>query len=143
MPRSVHQPRLSQPTLFHPPHRHPSLQAFPPEIRKKTIRLMAALLRVHVSRVVVAGDAAGRCVMSDKISAQHLAQSHVVHPPVVDLPREPQCRKLAAALCDAGPLAPRGLAGIEVVDEDLGRSAAGMVTRAGFERMVAEVCFTP
>ena len=29
---------------------------------------------------------------------------------------------------------------VEVVDEDLGRSAAGMVTRAGFERMVAEVC---
>jgi DNA invertase Pin-like site-specific DNA recombinase len=28
---------------------------------------------------------------------------------------------------------------IEVVDEDLGRSAAGTVTRAGFERMVAEV----
>jgi len=29
---------------------------------------------------------------------------------------------------------------IEIVDDDLGRSAAGMVTRAGFERMVAEVC---
>ena len=29
---------------------------------------------------------------------------------------------------------------IEVVDDDLGRSAAGTVTRAGFERMVAEVC---
>jgi DNA invertase Pin-like site-specific DNA recombinase len=29
---------------------------------------------------------------------------------------------------------------IEVVDEDLGCSAAGTVTRAGFERMVAEVC---
>ena len=29
---------------------------------------------------------------------------------------------------------------VEVVDEDLGRSAAGTVTRAGFERMVAEVC---
>src|SRR5256885_3739326 len=29
---------------------------------------------------------------------------------------------------------------IEVVDEDLGRSAAGTVTRAGFERMVADVC---
>src|SRR5207302_7063670 len=28
----------------------------------------------------------------------------------------------------------------EVIDEDLGRSAAGVVTRAGFERMVAEVC---
>jgi len=30
---------------------------------------------------------------------------------------------------------------IEVVDEDLGRSAAGVVTRAGFERMVAEVAW--
>src|SRR5919106_5166249 len=29
---------------------------------------------------------------------------------------------------------------IEVVDDDLGRSAAGGVARAGFERMVAEVC---
>jgi hypothetical protein len=33
-----------------------------------------------------------------------------------------------------------GWQGIEVVDDDLGRSAAGSVTRAGFERMVAEVC---
>jgi DNA invertase Pin-like site-specific DNA recombinase len=29
---------------------------------------------------------------------------------------------------------------IKVVDDDLGRSAAGTVVRAGFERMVAEVC---
>ena len=29
---------------------------------------------------------------------------------------------------------------VEVVDEDLGRSASGVVTRAGFERMVAQVC---
>jgi len=29
---------------------------------------------------------------------------------------------------------------IEVIDDDLGRSAAGAVIRAGFERMVAEVC---
>jgi DNA invertase Pin-like site-specific DNA recombinase len=33
-----------------------------------------------------------------------------------------------------------GWSGIEVIDEDLGRSAAGAVQRAGFERMVAEVC---
>ena len=33
-----------------------------------------------------------------------------------------------------------GFAEIEVIDEDLGRSAAGGVQRAGFERMVAEVC---
>lgn len=29
---------------------------------------------------------------------------------------------------------------IEVVDEDLGRSAAGTMTRAGFKCMVPEVC---
>jgi DNA invertase Pin-like site-specific DNA recombinase len=29
---------------------------------------------------------------------------------------------------------------IEVIDDDLGRSAAGSVVRAGFERMVSEVC---
>src|SRR3982074_3072250 len=29
---------------------------------------------------------------------------------------------------------------IETVDDDLGRSAAGGVARAGFDRMVAEVC---
>ena len=33
-----------------------------------------------------------------------------------------------------------GFVEIEVIDEDLGRSAAGGVQRAGFERMVAEVC---
>jgi hypothetical protein len=33
-----------------------------------------------------------------------------------------------------------GWAQIETVDDDLGRSAAGTTARAGFERMVAEVC---
>src|SRR3954462_15494071 len=33
-----------------------------------------------------------------------------------------------------------GWSEIEVIDEDLGRSAAGSVQRAGFDRMVAEVC---
>src|SRR3954464_2551776 len=37
-------------------------------------------------------------------------------------------------------LAALGWSEIEVVDDDLGRSAAGGVARAGFERMVAEVC---
>lgn len=37
-------------------------------------------------------------------------------------------------------LVARGWHEIEVIDEDLGRSAAGHVERTGFERMVAEVC---
>src|SRR6187431_2127574 len=37
-------------------------------------------------------------------------------------------------------LAQLGFAQVEVIDEDLGCSAAGGTTRLGFERMVAEVC---
>jgi DNA invertase Pin-like site-specific DNA recombinase len=37
-------------------------------------------------------------------------------------------------------LATLGWSCIETIDDDLGRSAAGGVTRAGFDRMVAEVC---
>ena len=37
-------------------------------------------------------------------------------------------------------LAALGWSQIDTVDDDLGRSAAGGVTRAGFDRMVAEVC---
>jgi hypothetical protein len=59
MPRSVNRRRLSEPTLFQPPHRRPSIQTFPPDIQEKTIRLLAALLRVHVSRIVGAADGAG------------------------------------------------------------------------------------
>src|SRR5829696_1499615 len=40
----------------------------------------------------------------------------------------------------AGILGPDAWLMIAIIDDDLGRSAAGSVTRAGFERMVAEVC---
>jgi len=39
-----------------------------------------------------------------------------------------------------GRLTALGWSKIETIDDDLGRSAAGGVARAGFERMVAEVC---
>ena len=39
-----------------------------------------------------------------------------------------------------GRLAGLGWSEIDVIDDDLARSAAGGVQRAGFERMVAEVC---
>lgn len=49
--------RLSQPTLFHPPHPRPSFQTLPSEIQEKTIRLLARLLRVHVDRDLASGQA--------------------------------------------------------------------------------------
>ena len=36
----------------------------------------------------------------------------------------------------------RGFHDIEVIDDDLGRSASGMVARPGFERLVARQCST-
>jgi len=34
----------------------------------------------------------------------------------------------------------RGFRAVEVIDEDLGRSASGMVARPGFEKLVAALC---
>jgi hypothetical protein len=56
MLRSVTPPRLSQPTLFHPPPSRPSFQTLPPEIQEKTIRLLARLLRLHVDRGLASGQ---------------------------------------------------------------------------------------
>src|SRR5437667_12057045 len=50
-------------------------------------------------------------------------------------PGEPE-----AAICDTTTYILLGWRQIEVIDEDLGCSAAGTVTRSGFERMVAQVC---
>ncbi|MBZ9910431.1 MULTISPECIES: recombinase family protein [Mesorhizobium] len=49
-----------------------------------------------------------------------------------------ESRALQCAMRDR--LVALGWSCIETVDDDLGRSAAGGVTRAGFDRMVAEVC---
>jgi hypothetical protein len=57
MSRFVNRPRLSQPTLFHPPHLRPLFQTLPLEIQAKTIRLLARQLRLHVDRML-ASDAA-------------------------------------------------------------------------------------
>jgi hypothetical protein len=57
MQRVRNRPRLSQPTLFHPPPRRPSFQTLPPEIQEKTIRLLARLLGVHVDRGLTSGGA--------------------------------------------------------------------------------------
>ena len=59
MPRSVNRRRRSQLTLLQPPTSRPSFQTFPPEIRERTIRLLARLLRVHVGRRVGAAEARG------------------------------------------------------------------------------------
>ena len=80
-------------------------------------------------------------MMSEKIGPQHLRRKAMLYvrqssPHQVMHNRESGA--LQYAMTDR--LKGFGFSRIEVADEDLGRSAAGAFARAGFERMVAEVC---
>ena len=79
--------------------------------------------------------------MSDKIKAQHVARKaiwYVRQSSAYQVTHNLESQRLQYAMRDR--LQQLGWREIDVVDEDLGRSAAGLVTRAGFERMVAAVC---
>jgi DNA invertase Pin-like site-specific DNA recombinase len=79
--------------------------------------------------------------MSEKIRPQHLARKAILYvrqSSPYQVIHNLESQKLQYAM--EARLRQLGWHEIEVVDEDLGRSAAGSVTRAGFERMVAEVC---
>jgi hypothetical protein len=79
--------------------------------------------------------------MSDKIRPQHLERKAILYirqSSVYQVNHNLESQKLQYAMEER--LRQLGWREIEVVDDDLGRSAAGTVTRAGFERMVAEVC---
>src|SRR3954470_2499640 len=78
---------------------------------------------------------------ADEIKPHHLARKAIVYvrqSSAHQVLHNPESRALQYAMRDR--LAALGWSEIGVVDEDLGRSAAGGVARAGFERMVAEVC---
>jgi DNA invertase Pin-like site-specific DNA recombinase len=79
--------------------------------------------------------------MSEKIRAQHLSRKAILYvrqSSAYQVIHNLESQKLQYAMQER--LQQLGWREIEVVDEDLGRSAAGLVTRSGFERMVAEVC---
>jgi DNA invertase Pin-like site-specific DNA recombinase len=79
--------------------------------------------------------------MSDKIQPQHLARNAVLYvrqSSAFQVMHHQESQKLQYAMQTR--LRDLGFNDVEVIDEDLGRSAAGTQTRSGFERMVAEVC---
>src|SRR5438128_10648319 len=79
--------------------------------------------------------------MSDKIRPQHLARKAILYirqSSAYQVSNNLESQRLQYAMQDR--LQQLGWREIEVVDEDLGRSAAGLVARSGFERMVADVC---
>src|SRR5207244_8751643 len=80
-------------------------------------------------------------MMSDKIKPHHLARKAILYVRQSSAHQVLHNRESSAlqyAMRDR--LMAVGGSEIEVIDDDLGRSAAGGVQRAGFERMVAEVC---
>lgn len=79
--------------------------------------------------------------MSEKIAARHLERKAILYvrqSSAYQVNHNWESQKLQYAM--QARLQALGWREIEVVDDDLGRSAAGTVARAGFERMVAEVC---
>jgi len=79
--------------------------------------------------------------MSDKIRLHHLDRRAILYvrqSSTHQVLHNRESRTLQYAMRER--LTSLGWSEIEVVDDDLGRSAAGGVMRAGFERMVAEVC---
>ena len=79
--------------------------------------------------------------MSEKIKSHHIGRKAILYvrqSSTCQVQNNLESQKLQYAMRDR--LCSLGWCDIEVIDEDLGRSASGTVTRAGFERMVAEVC---
>jgi DNA invertase Pin-like site-specific DNA recombinase len=78
---------------------------------------------------------------SEKIRPHHLERKALLYVRQSSV-HQVQHNRESSALQYAmqGRLRALGWSTIEVIDDDLGRSAAGSVQRAGFERMVAEVC---
>ncbi|QND35601.1 recombinase family protein (plasmid) [Sinorhizobium meliloti] len=80
-------------------------------------------------------------MMHEKIGAHHLERKAILYVRQSSAHQVLHNRESSAlqyAMRDR--LAALGWSHIETVDDDLGRSAAGGVARAGFDRMVAEVC---
>src|SRR5713226_7051554 len=79
--------------------------------------------------------------MSEKIKPHHLERKAILYirqSSAYQVSNNTESQKLQYAMQER--LRQLGWRDIDIVDDDLGRSAAGTVTRAGFERMVAEVC---
>jgi DNA invertase Pin-like site-specific DNA recombinase len=79
--------------------------------------------------------------MSEKLKAQHLSRKAILYvrqSSAYQVSHNLESQKLQYAMRER--LTQLGWREIEVVDEDLRRSAARLVTRSRFERVVAEVC---
>ena len=80
-------------------------------------------------------------MMHAKITAEHLSRSAIIYvrqstmsQVLGNLESQKRQYQMASSAREAG------FAGVQVIDEDLGRSGSGQMARPGFQRLVAEVC---
>jgi Resolvase, N terminal domain len=132
--------RAIQLKLFRPARNEPSREVVPPEVQQQ----VRVCWRASCAITPCAGKAS-RCrrgiVMNDKIKPQHLSCKAILYirqSSAYQVHHNLESQRLQYVMQER--LQQLGWREIEVVDEDLGRSAAGLVTRSGFERMVADVC---
>lgn len=79
--------------------------------------------------------------MNDKVKPQHLERKAVVYvrqSSAYQVAHNEESRRLQYAMRTR--LEELGWREIEIIDDDLGCSARGVVVRTGFDRMVADVC---
>jgi DNA invertase Pin-like site-specific DNA recombinase len=85
----------------------------------------------------------GEAFMSEKIKPHHASRKAILYirqSSVYQVLNNLESQKLQYAMEER--LRQLGWHEIEIIDEDLGRSASGNITRTGFERMVAHVCMS-
>jgi DNA invertase Pin-like site-specific DNA recombinase len=79
--------------------------------------------------------------MSEKIQQQHLSRKAILYvrqSSPYQVLNNLESQKLQYAM--EAHLRLLGWSEVEIIDEDLGRSAGGSITRTGFERMISQVC---
>ncbi len=118
----------------------PGWEALPPHARAELTTLMIRLIW-DTPTATAQWRSRPRAMSTEKIRPHHLERKAILYVRQSSAPQVLHNREggtLQYAMRDR--LAALGWSTIETVDDDLGRSAAGGVARAGFERMVAELC---
>src|SRR6266498_3601892 len=118
----------------------PEWRTLPMQTREALTDLMERLILDHAGKLATP-NRGRRVMMSDKIRPHHLERKAILYVRQSSAHQVLHNRESGALqYAMRGRLTALGWSEIETIDDDLGRSAAGGVARAGFERMVAEVC---
>lgn len=120
----LRRPRSTQLALFAHPHPRPDWRKLSPEVQQKTLRLLALLLRRAQDRTPYRRQR--RRPMSEKIRPHHLERKAILYvrqSSAYQVNNNLESQKLQYAMQER--LRQLGWREVEIVDEDLGRSASG------------------